>query len=118
MYREITNQATIAEKTAATGVTARRITGPAERALSRSSIARTISAIVNTMLDAEFSAFPIAAPPTARGLSGQRVPQSLNEPAPANVGDRTRVNPVNTAMLTAYAPMNVRCSRDSRRPRG
>src|ERR1700754_1922161 len=101
MYRETTNQTIVAIKTAATGVTARRITGPAARALSKSSIVRPISAIVNTMLDAEFSAVPIPALPTARGLVGQRDPHSLNVPPAGNVGDRARVNPVNTPVLRA-----------------
>jgi hypothetical protein len=63
-----------------------------------------ISAIVNTMLAAEFTAVPIAASPAARALAGQRVPQSLNEPAAGNVGDRARFNAVNTAVLSAQPP--------------
>jgi hypothetical protein len=86
---------------ATTGVTARRITGPDVRAFSDSSIVRPISATVNTMLHAAFSAVPIAASPMARGLAGQRVPHSLNAPAVGNVGDRARINPVNTAALNA-----------------
>src|SRR3954454_11941288 len=101
MYREITNQATVAVKTAVTGVSARRDTVPGARALANSSIVRPISAIVNTTLTAVFSAVPITASPPTRALRGQRVPQSLNEPAPGNVGDRAKTRLHNTAVLSA-----------------